>query len=133
MGGKGMSSLFFFVKENWILAMIRNHANNILLTRNLHFDSDVRQWSHPLIYCCIVCGLNRTTERVVSLSVTWLCFDFVCSHARCGCSSIVCLRFQDMQIKQVDCKMNTKIVNKNHFVIFLGNCTHKNIKPQRSR
>ena len=43
MGGKGMSSLFFFVKENWILAMIRNHANNILLTRNLHFDSDVRQ------------------------------------------------------------------------------------------
>ena len=44
MGGKGMSSLyFFFVNENWILAMIRNHANNILLTTNLHFDSDVRQ------------------------------------------------------------------------------------------
>ena len=45
--------------------------------------------------------------------MTWLCFcfDFTHSHARCGCCSIVCLRFQDEQIKQFDCKMNTKIVN----------------------
>ena len=42
----------FFIKENWICAMNRDHAEpNIskLLTRNLSFDSDVRQWSHPLI------------------------------------------------------------------------------------
>ena len=36
------------------------------------------------------------------------CFDFVRSHARCGCCSIVCLRFHVVQIKQADCKMSTK-------------------------
>ena len=30
-----------FIKENWICAMTRHHANNILLARNLPFDSDV--------------------------------------------------------------------------------------------
>ena len=34
-------------------------------------------------------------------------FGFVRSHAR----SIVCLRFQVVQIKQIDCKMSTKYVN----------------------
>ena len=34
---------FLFIKENWILATTRHHANNILLTRNLHFDSDFRK------------------------------------------------------------------------------------------
>ena len=38
-------------------------------------------------------------------------FDFVHSHARCGCCSIVCLHFQDAQIKQVECKMNTRNMN----------------------
>ena len=38
----------FFIKENWICALIRHHVNNILLARNLPFDSDVRQWRHPL-------------------------------------------------------------------------------------
>ena len=35
----------FFIKENLISAMMRHHAgpNNVLLTRNLSFDSDVRQ------------------------------------------------------------------------------------------
>ena len=34
-----------FIKKNWICAMTRRHAepNDILLTRNLLFDSDVRQ------------------------------------------------------------------------------------------
>ena len=38
------SNLYFFVKENWIFAMTRRHAepNNILLTRHLSFDSDFR-------------------------------------------------------------------------------------------
>ena len=35
-------------------------------------------------------------------------FDFVHSHALCGCCSIVCLRFQVTQIKQVDYKMSLK-------------------------
>ena len=41
-----VQSLFFYIKENWICAMTRYHAKpniNILLSRNLPFDSDVRQ------------------------------------------------------------------------------------------
>ena len=36
----------FFIKESWIRAMTRYHAElniNIILTRNLPFDPDVRQ------------------------------------------------------------------------------------------
>ena len=39
-------------KENWICTMPRHHPEpniNMLLTRNLPFDSDIRQWSHPLM------------------------------------------------------------------------------------
>ena len=45
--------------------------------------------------------------------MTWFCFcfDFVPSLARCSCSSMVCLRFQVVQIKQVGCRMSTKNVN----------------------
>ena len=32
-----------FNKETWICAIIRHHANNVLLARNRPFDSDVRQ------------------------------------------------------------------------------------------
>ena len=73
-----VQSLFFFIKENWILAMTRHHANNIL-TRDLHFDSDVRQWSHLLMI--LLHGLWTKSN------VTWICFclHFVHSHARCGC------------------------------------------------
>ena len=45
-----VQSLFFFIKENWICAMTRYHAEsniNILSTRNLLIESDIRQWSHP--------------------------------------------------------------------------------------
>ena len=38
--GGGLASV---IKENCILAMARHHVNNILLTINLHFDSDIRQ------------------------------------------------------------------------------------------
>ena len=37
---------FFVIKENWIWAMSRHHTEpniDILLTRNLPFNSDVRQ------------------------------------------------------------------------------------------
>ena len=43
-------------------------------------------------------------------------FDFVHSHARRGCSSIVC--FQVMQRKKVDCKMSTKNFKKTFRDIF---------------
>ena len=42
----GRPVFFFFIKEYWISAMARHHAEphiNALLTRNLPFDSDVRQ------------------------------------------------------------------------------------------
>ena len=42
----GPPTFIFFIKENWICAMTRHHAEpniDILLTRNLPFDSDVRQ------------------------------------------------------------------------------------------
>ena len=107
----GSPTFIFFIKENWICAMTRHHANNILLARNLPFDSDVRQWSHPLmiaLHCLWAKSNNRTRghfEYEVALFFLFL-FGFV--NARCGCCSTVCLRFQVMQIKQVDCKMNTK-------------------------
>ena len=57
---------FFFIKENWICAMTRYHAEpniNILLTKtfllNLTSESEVIH--------CIVCELNGTIQRVVNL------------------------------------------------------------------
>ena len=86
-----------------------------LLTRNLSFDSDVRQGSHPLIVTlhCLWDKSNNITRGQFECDMTWFCFYFyfVRSHARCGCCSIVCLRFQIVQIKQVDCKVSAKNVN----------------------
>ena len=123
VGGGGLTSvldvqsLFFFIKENWICATTRHHAepNNILLTRNLPFESDVRQRSHTLmipLHCLWAKSKNRTRGQF-ECDVTWFCFcfDFVHSRERYGCCFIVCLRFQVAQTKQVDCKMSTKNVN----------------------
>ena len=79
------------------------------------FDSDVRQWSHPFmipLHCLWDKSNNRTCSQFES-DVTLFCFccDIVHSHAHCGCCSIVCLRYQVVQIKQVYCKMSTKNVN----------------------
>ena len=58
VGEKGVSEcsgrpvFIFFIKGSWICAMIRHHAEpniNILLTRNLPFNSDVKQSRHPLL------------------------------------------------------------------------------------
>ena len=109
----GRSILIFFIKENWICTMSRYHANNIVLARNLPFGSDVKEWSHPLmisLHCLWAKSNNRTRgkfEYGVALFIIFL-FDFVYSHARCGCCSIVCLRLQVTQIKQVDCKISIK-------------------------
>ena len=84
-------SLFFFLKENWICATTRHHAEpniNMLLTRNLPFDSDVRQWSHPLMIPlhCLWAKSNNKTRDQFECDVSWFrfCFDFVRSHAGCG-------------------------------------------------
>ena len=54
--------------------------------------------------------------------------------------TVVCLRFQVVEIKHIDCKMSTKkvlkmwiIIYKRHFLIFLDNCTHKSIRPRWRR
>ena len=130
----------FFIKENWICAETRHHAEpniNTLFTRNLPCDSDVRQWSHPLMIP-LQANLNNGTRAQFECDVTWFCFCFgyVRSNARCSCCSIVCLRFQIVHMKQVDCEMSLKmwiITNKGNLVIYLGNCTHKSIKPQKNR
>ena len=80
--------IIVFIKENWICAMTRHHAEpniNILLTRNLHYywqeifiltltsDSEaILQWCH-----CIAFGLNRKIEWVVNFNATWLGFVLV--------------------------------------------------------
>ena len=44
--------------------------------------------------------------------MVFVLIPFIYMHdARCGCCSIVCLRFQDVQTEQVDRKINIKIVN----------------------
>ena len=118
VGGWGVSKCsgrrIVFIKENWIYAMARHHAEpdiNILLTRNLPFDSYVRQWSHPLmipLHCLWAKSNNRTRGQFeCDVNRFCFCFNFVRSHTCCGCCSIVCLRFQVVQIKQIDCKLNT--------------------------
>ena len=88
--GRSSDVFIFFIDKNWIWTMTRDHSNNILLTRNLPFDSDVGE-AILYLYHWIVCGLNRTIERVVNLNVTWLCFCsyFVHSHGQSGCCCIV--------------------------------------------
>ena len=88
----------FFIKENWICAITRHHSDNILLARNLPFDADVRQLNHPLmiILHCLWAKSNDRTRRQFEYDVTLFFlffFDFVHSHARGGCCSIVCLRY----------------------------------------
>ena len=79
--------IFFFIKESWIWAMIRHHANNILLTRNLRFYFDLRQWSHPLmisLHCWWTKSNNRMRgqfEYDVTVFLFCFCFDFVHLHA----------------------------------------------------
>ena len=109
----------FCIKENWICVMTSHHSEpniNLLMTRNLPFDSDVRQWNHLLIILlhCLWAKSNNRTRGQFEYNMTWFCFcfDFVRSHARRGCCYINCLHVQVVQIKQVDCKMSTNNVNK---------------------
>ena len=144
VGGGGQqvfwtSNLNFFIKENWICAMSRHHANYILLAGNLPFDSDVRKWSHPLLIPLHFCGLNRAVERVVNLNMTRLYFFafvwfrlFICT---------VLLLFHSLFTFSSYTKKNwltakwalKKTFLRKPLVIFLDNCTYKNVKPWKSR
>ena len=98
-GKIGLPVFIFFINETWICAMNIHHAEsniNISLTRNLPIDFGVRGWSHPLmipLYSLSGKSNNRTRGQF-ECDVTWFCFhfDFIRSHARCGCCSLVCLR-----------------------------------------
>ena len=90
-----VQSLFFCLK-NWICIMTRHHDEpniNILLTGNLSFDSDVRQWNRlfmiPLHF--LWAKSNNGARGQFECDVTWfcVCFDFVPSHVLSGCWSIV--------------------------------------------
>ena len=71
LGGGGLASVLdvqslFFIKENWVSAVDRQHTKpniKILVTRNLPFDPDARQWSHHLmilLHCLWAKSNNRT-------------------------------------------------------------------------
>ena len=100
-----------------------------------HWRQTVKPSFNDTIACLWDKSDNRTRGQFeYDVTCFCFCFDFIRSHAQCGCYSIVCLRFQVVQIKQVDCKMSTKNVNNyKYFMIFLGNCTHESIQPRKRR
>ena len=59
---------------------------------------------------CLWSKSNKRIRGQFEGDVTYFCFDFVRSHARCGCCSIVCLCFQVVEIKQVDWELSIKNV-----------------------
>ena len=68
------------------LCMAIHHAesNNILLTRNIPFHSNLWQWDHPLmipLHCLWAKSKNRTRGQF-ECDLTWFCFciDFVHMH-----------------------------------------------------
>ena len=81
----GRSVFIFLLEKKWICAMRRHHTepnSDILLTRNLPFDSDVRQWSYPLMIPlqCLWAKSNNWTCGECGIDVTWFYFLFcICS------------------------------------------------------
>ena len=133
------SSLFFNWRElNLLYDQILCWAKQCIIDKkNLPFDPDVRQWSHCLMITkqFLWAKSNNGTRCQFECDVTWFCFyfDFVCSHVRSECCSIICLLFQIVQIKQTGCKLSTKNVqlwtkvNKRYFVIFFDKAAKKQI------
>ena len=77
--------------------MTRHYAESnikIILTTYLLIDSDVRQWTHTLVIPLhyLRAKSNNWTRGQFECNVTWFCFcfDFVRSHARCGCCLMAC-------------------------------------------
>ena len=121
--------------------MTRHHTEqkiNVLLTRNLCFEYDVRQWSHPLmISYCTACGINRTIEREVNLNATCLLllliwFRLIICTVRLLVRSL--FKFSSCEKKKQIARWALKmwiIINKRHFLIFSDNYTYKSLKPRR--
>ena len=119
------SGVLASIEEHWICSMNRYHAEssiNILLTRNLLFDSDIRRWRHPLMIPLhyLLANLNNRMRGQFECDVTCFhfCFEILGSHALCRCCSIVCLRFQVVQIKQIYYRSSTKNVDSYKWKIF---------------
>ena len=75
----GRPIFHFFIKENWICAETRHHAEpniNTLFTRNLPCDSDVRQCSHPLMIP-LQANLNNGTRAQFECDVLGFVFVLV--------------------------------------------------------
>ena len=62
----------------WKRDAIGNHANDILLARHLPFDSDVRQWSDPLMIPlhCLWAKFENGTRGHFEYEVTSVFFSF---------------------------------------------------------
>ena len=69
----------FFNKENWICAMTRHHANNILFTRNRPFDSDIRQSNHLLMITlnCLWTKSNNSTRGQFEYGMSLCIYLFI--------------------------------------------------------
>ena len=79
----GRPIFIFFIKENWISSMTRHvEPNNILLTRNLSFDSGVRKWSLPLIIPLhyLWAKSNNRKRGQFECDLIWFCFSFDFVH-----------------------------------------------------
>ena len=112
----GRSIFIFFLKKKIIL---------ILLARNLPFDSDVVKLLS--LHCFWTKSKNEWSvwmwRDFIIIFVLFL-FDFVYSQCTVGCCSIVCLRLQVMQIKQVESKMSKKHFFKKNISGFFCTTTH---------
>ena len=75
------SNTYFFSKKIGFCAMTWQHAEpntKILLTGNLPFDYDVRQWSHPSMIPlhCLWAKSNNKTRGQFECDMTWFLFLF---------------------------------------------------------
>ena len=101
----------FSIKENWICTVTRYHANNILLTRNLPFDSDVRQWCHPLMISLnyLWANSNNRTRGQFEYDVTLVFFVLVWFRSfTCTVRLLSHILFPFYANETGDCKISTK-------------------------
>ena len=146
VGGWGISEysgrpIFVFLSkkigfEPWLDNMLRIYYwQEIFLLPLTSYSEAIIKIMIPLHCLCAKSNYRASGQFECDMTLFLLfMFWFLHSHARCGFCFIVCLSFQDVQIKRVDYKMSTKNVNNfKYFLIFLDNCTHNNIKPRKSR
>ena len=128
----------YFIKENWICAINRHYATNIWLARNLPFGPDITQGSHPLMIPlhCLRDKSNNRTRNQFEYDVALVFFVFVWFRSFTCTMQLLfhSLRFQDRQIKLVECKISTKkLFFKKTCRVSFAQVHIKNVKPQKSR